>query len=292
MTISRYICIVKTTLKASFSALRPKQWIKNVLLFVAPFAAGVSIDESILKSFLAFIVFSVASSIGYIINDLHDLDADRKHAVKRSRSFASGALSFVSGVNLIIFLLGLLLALTINMPSKFNFCVLLYIFNTLVYSLFFKKVPVIEIFLVALGFVLRLVAGALVLNLAISEWFLIVGGFGAFFVVAQKRLAELKNTPFNHVRSVVNSYNTDFLNFVSSISVAVCLTGYSFWAFTQESNSIWYQISILPFSISLFRYKWISDFVDVEAPEDAILQDRVMLSLFAFSILPLAIAIY
>jgi decaprenyl-phosphate phosphoribosyltransferase len=283
---------VKILTKLALISLRPKQWTKNLLLFVAPFAAGVTKSELLLNAFIGFIAFSAASSIGYVMNDLGDLEMDRKHPKKKFRPFASGSLSLATGIVIIVFLFGILVALLVNTPTEFNICVLVYIMNTFLYSRFLKNVPVIDMFMVAFGFVLRLIAGALVVNLVISEWFLIVGGFGALFIVSHKRLAELNNNEVEDVRLVVNSYSLEFLNSISSICVSVSLTAYSIWAFSQESDSFWYQMSIIPIAMSFFRYTWMSARIDLESPEDAILEDKVMIALAAASLFILAIAIY
>jgi decaprenyl-phosphate phosphoribosyltransferase len=176
--------------------------------------------------------------------------------------------------------------------KKFIIILIIYLFNTLLYTKFLKNFSVIEMFMVAFGFVIRLISGALVLDLPISEWFLIVGGFAALFVVSAKRLAELKQSNDRHVRKVIHAYTTDFLNSSMTISVAVCVTAYSFWAFTQILDPFWYQLSVLPFVMAFFRYRWMSELDVVEVPEDAILGDRSLLLASLGTILCLSIAIY
>lgn len=289
---SRYITSVSQLIKQSFLALRPKQWVKNVLLLVAPFAAGITSPTDIFLVFLGFISFSIVSSIGYIINDLNDIEIDRLHPRKSQRPFASGKLKIRSGLYLLFIFAALLVLLLCQLPAYFTMVLVIYFFNTLIYTKVLKTVPVIEMFSVAIGFVLRLISGALILDLPISEWFFIVGGFGALFVVSTKRLAELKQINEHEVRKVLSQYTPDFLNSSSSISVAISVTSYCFWAFAQESGAIWYQISVIPFVISLFRYKWTSERISAEAPEDAILNDRLLVILGIFLIACLSIAIF
>jgi len=276
----------------SFLALRPKQWAKNILLFVAPFSAGVSFVSDAFPLIAGFVAFSIASSIGYILNDINDVEIDRKHPKKKFRPFASGILSLKFGFALISILFIVLAALLLTMPTSFRIILLFYILNTNLYTYYFKSIPVLEMFLVAFGFVLRLIAGAFLISLPISEWFLIVGGFGALFVVSAKRLAELKQSRTRAVRKVITEYSADFLYSSTSVSVAVCLAGYSFWAFDQTSGAIWYQISLLPFVMGLFRYLWLSERNVVEAPEDAILDDKPLLLLSLCLILVLSVAVY
>jgi decaprenyl-phosphate phosphoribosyltransferase len=270
-------------------ALRPKQWIKNSLLFVAPFAAGVGVSYNL---FLGIFLFCIASSIGYVWNDLNDIAIDKLHPKKSLRPFAAEVLSVRAGILLIAVLFLVLCVLISNLQREFILVIVVYLLNTFIYTTVLKTVPVIEMFSVAFGFILRLISGALVMNLEISEWFIIVGGFGALFVVSAKRLAEFKQAESRQVRKVVDSYSSEFLSSCAAISVGVSTTAYCIWAFTQNFNSFWYQMSVVPFVMGLFRYLWMSEKTSVEVPEDAILADPPLISLGAALILCLTIAIF
>ncbi len=273
-------------------SLRPKQWAKNLLLFFAPFAAGIHSLPDLLNLGLGFIAFSIASSIGYLFNDLNDLDIDRKHPKKSLRPLASGSISPKNVIWLSVILLLILTGLLSLLLWTFAFVVVLYLINTYLYTAILKKIPVVEMFSVAFGFILRLIAGALLLELKISSWFLIVGGFGAVFVVTAKRLAEFRQAKHQTMRKVVEEYTDEFLYSSLSISASVCLTGYCIWALTQEQNAFWYQLSVAPFVMSVFRYRWMSERSIVEAPEDAILGDRTLLLLSICLVSFLTIAVY
>jgi decaprenyl-phosphate phosphoribosyltransferase len=283
---------MKSICYASLLALRPKQWIKNLLLFVAPFAAGVGFIPKLHDLILGFIVFCLASSFGYIINDLNDFEIDKMHPKKKHRPFASGALSFKQGIVILVALFLLVIFLGQDLQDKFKLIIVLYVLNTFIYSKLLKRIPVIELFVVAFGFVLRLLAGALVINLPLSEWFLIVGGFGALFVVSSKRLAEFRLKESQVVRQVINMYTFNFLHSVMTTSVAVCITAYTFWAFSQPINPFWFQLSIIPFVMGFFRLKWISEFDGIELPEEAILGDKPLLMLSLCSFILLSAGIY
>jgi len=283
---------MKLILKACFWALRPKQWVKNILLFVAPFAAGKLLLSEIATVCFGFCAFSVASSLGYIFNDISDMEIDKLHPKKRQRPFASGLLSARYGIFLASLLSLILICALLFLPDSFSFVVFVYLLNTLLYSKFFKFVPVVEMFSVAFGFILRLISGALILNLEISEWFLIVGGFGALFIVSAKRLAELRQMSDREVREVVRSYSHEFLHLSLSVSISVSVTAYCFWAFNQDANPFWYQLSVFPFVMSLFRYRWMSETTLVEIPEDAILSDTSIVVLSVCLIFFLSVGIY
>ena len=278
-------------MRASFLALRPKQWVKNSLLLVAPFAAGIGFAKEIEVVGLGILAFSLASSVGYIVNDLIDIELDRDHPRKKKRPFASGALTFQSGIMLICLLIALLIPLLIVLDKTFGLIVIAYMVNTFLYSKFLKELPVVEMFAVASGFVLRLVSGAVIIDLTISEWFLIVGAFGALFIVSSKRLSELRLKESQKVRHVINQYSSEFLRAISTISVAISVTAYTFWAFSQSTNPFWFQVSIIPFVISLIRYMWISESAIGEAPEEIILKDKQLQMLAICNLLILFVAI-
>lgn len=279
-------------LKNCFLALRPKQWSKNLLLLVAPFAAGVDITSNTRTIFLGVFTFSLVSSIGYIFNDLGDIEIDRFHPKKSFRPFASGILTRAVGDFLILILFSILCVLLRQLPQIFGLILILYLVNSILYTRILKTIPVVEMFSVSFGFVLRLISGALVLDLIISEWFMIVGGFGAFFVVSAKRMAEFKQQTQRGVRKVVRAYSLDFLHTCSSVSISVTVTSYCLWAFAQSQSPFWHQISVIPFVMSLFRYRWISETSAVETPEDVILGDKTLLILSTCLILFLSIAIF
>jgi decaprenyl-phosphate phosphoribosyltransferase len=272
--------------------MRPKQWIKNFLLFVAPFSAGIEFGDKTLILFLGFVTFSFAASFGYIVNDLVDFEIDRHHPTKSLRPFASGALSRNSGVLMLTFLTIGIGILFLFLPLKFNLLVIIYVVNTFVYTIHLKKVPVVELFVVASGFVLRLISGAVILDLVVSEWFLIVGGFGALFIVITKRLAELRMENLREVRIVTKSYSVEFLQSSAAISIAVSVSAYAFWAFSHSINPFLYQLTLLPFVMATFRYLWMGDNKNVETPEDAIFSDKILLAFGAIFLLILTMAVY
>jgi len=261
-------------------------------LFVAPFSAGIQAIPDLAKVLLGFFIFCLVSSMGYIFNDMMDVEIDKTHPMKKSRPFASGALSENNGYSLVL-LLGIVATLgLILLPKLFGLVVLVYLLNTILYTKFFKYMPVVEMFIIAIGFVLRLVSGALILDLYISEWFLIVGGFGALFIVSTKRLAELRKGKSQIVRSVINEYSPEFLISVVNVSIAVCVTSYCYWAFSQPIAGLWYQMSVIPFVMGVFRYLWISERQMIEAPEDAFTRDKNLILMSFVHVLILFAVIY
>ncbi len=172
-------------------ALRPKQWLKNVLVFAAPVAAGVIREGDILtKSLAAFGAFCLISSGTYLLNDAMDVESDRLHPTKRHRPIASGVVPLAIAYPLAVVLIAGALTLGFVTSRNLGITLLAYLALTLSYSIRLKQVPILDIISVAAGFVLRAVAGGAATGVPISEWFFIVASFGALFMVSGKRESE------------------------------------------------------------------------------------------------------
>jgi len=266
-------------------ALRPKQWIKNVLVFAAPAAAGVLDQGDMLgRTLLAFVCFCAASSATYLINDAMDVDSDRRHPVKRTRPIAAG----IVPVNLAYTLAALLLAGSIAgafaLRRDFGITILAYLINTTLYTLWLKRQPILDIASVAAGFVLRAIGGATATALPISEWFFLVTSFGALFMVAGKRSGERAELgdEAGAIRPVLAAYSPEFLTYLRSVFSAGTLLAYCLWAFAsaQESagGSILFQLSIVPFAIAILRYALLLQQGKGAEPENLVLSDRTVLA--------------
>jgi decaprenyl-phosphate phosphoribosyltransferase len=267
--------------------MRPRQWVKNVLVLAAPLAGGVILQLDVLRATLAaFVLFCVAASGVYLINDVRDVEEDRRHPRKRFRPIAAGivppALAVVVGV--------LLLAVAIAAAVVFARPALAgvigaYVGISLAYSFFLKDQPVIDLAVVASGFLLRGVAGGAAAGLALSQWFLLVAAFGALFMVAGKRYAEVVALgEQGGTRRLLGAYSASYLRFVWSLSAGVACTTYSLWAFELRRDHPgfpWETISIAPFVLALLRYAVDVDRGEAGAPEEIVLRDRVLLSLGA-----------
>ena len=207
-----------STVRAFVRATRPKQWIKNVLVFAAPAAAGV-LDQrdAFLETCVAFAAFCFASAATYLLNDAADAEADRLHPVKRNRPIAAGHLdprtARIGAVCLILVALGI--TAPIN-DGKLTAVIAGYLAITFAYSTWLKHEAVIDIAAVAAGFVLRAIAGGVATDVPLSDWFLIVAGAGSLFIVTGKRHAEqveLGSDSSEH-RSTLGEYSTAFLGYV------------------------------------------------------------------------------
>ena len=281
----------RSTPAALIAAMRPRQWLKNVLVFAAPLAAGALFERDVLvPSLIAFAAFCLMSSATYLVNDLRDVESDRAHPTKRARPIAAGQLSpglaMAAAVVLAVAALGLALWVNVGL-----FGVLLaYAVFTLSYSLFLKHEPVVELALLSMGFLLRAIAGGVAAELPISRWFLIVAGFGSLFMAAGKRFSELEqsiragNGSGEHARRSLAGYTPAYLRFVWGTAAAVTITAYCLWAFEvglAESTFPWAEWSVLPFVLAILRYAVDVDRGDAEAPEDVVLHDRALLAMGA-----------
>lgn len=274
---------------AAFVALRPRQWAKNVLVFAAPLAAGKIFEPDVFwPSIGAFIAFCLISSATYLVNDIRDVTSDREHPTKFRRPIAAGELPVPLAITMAIVLAVVSLVGSYLIAPALAGVILAYAVFTLAYSLSLKHEPVIELALLSMGFLLRAVAGGAASGLPISQWFLIVAGFGSLFMAAGKRYSELKREEETGVdksemrRKALAGYTLGYLRFVWSVAAAVAIMGYALWAFdvAQTPSSLpWAEWSVLPFVLAILRYGVVIDKGDAEAPEDAVLGDKVLMLL-------------
>lgn len=295
----------KNLLDGMIKALRPRQWVKNVLVIAAPAAAGSQTltDTSVLfHVFIAFVAFCMAASSVYLINDAMDVEADRAHPTKRFRPIAAGVLpvgmAYAMAVVLIIAAIALSLAFA---HPALAIVVAVYIVLQLMYCFGLKHQPVLDIAFVSSGFLLRAVAGGAAAEVAISQWFLLVMAFGSLFMAAGKRYAELSLhlKTGAKIRKALESYTPTYLRFVWTLSATVLVLCYALWAYDRggdpdsvEGAAIWLQISIVPFTIAVLRYAVDVDAAQAGEPEDIALGDRVLQVLAALWVLTVVIGVY
>ena len=266
-------------------SLRPRQWVKNVLVFAVPVAAGDALRLDVLvPTLVAFVALCLASSATYLVNDSRDVESDRAHPTKQFRPQAAGHLSRAAALVGSGALVVLALALAFSTTRALGLTVAAYLALTLAYSLWLKREPVIELALLTAGFLLRAIAGGAATGIAISNWFLIVAGFGSLFMAVGKRYSELLHQgSHTSTRASLAGYSPEFLRWASGVSASVAITAYCVWAFevaARSSSSLpWAQLSVIPFVLALMRYAVRIDAGDAEAPEEAVLGDRVLIGI-------------
>ncbi len=279
---------------------RPKQWVKNLLVFAAPVAAGSLTDIKILKpSIVAFVAFTLAASGIYLINDVMDLEADKSHPKKSSRPVACGEVPVALALTIAVAaeIIGLAISFIFG-DAALAMVIALYLVMNLAYSSFLKHEPVIDILVVALGFLLRAIAGGVADNVPLSNWFVIVASFSSLFIVIGKRYAEsqlLGEDAATH-RSSLGKYPIGFLNYARSLSSGVAITAYCLWAFEKGAaapkGALWIESSILFFVAAILRYALLVEQGHGGAPEDLLMSDRLLQVIGAIWICVLVIGIY
>jgi decaprenyl-phosphate phosphoribosyltransferase len=284
-------------LPAWLRAMRPRQWVKNVLVLAAPVAAGQLFSPSVLiPTGWAFLAFCLISASIYLINDIRDVDADRQHPKKKYRPIAAGELAVgVAWVLAAITAAGSF-ALGFWVSPMLGAVLAVYWLLQIGYSFFLKNQPLIDLAMVAAGFLLRAIAGGVASNLPLSQWFLLVASFGSLFMVAGKRYSELRELGNQaHTRASLKQYTTSYLREVWSISVAIVIMSYSLWAFEQDGKAFgvpWAAISIAPFTLAVLRYAFKVDQGDAGEPEDVVLNDHMLQALAVLWIVPVAFAVF
>lgn len=289
---------------AMVKALRPKQWVKNVLVVAAPAAAGTQAltqGRTLIDVALAFVVFCLAASSIYLVNDARDVEADREHPTKRFRPIASGMLplgtAYAMAVVLIFAAVGL--SLFASSGTSLATVVAVYIGLQLGYCFGWKHLPVVDIALVSSGFMLRAMAGGAAAGIALSQWFLLVMAFGSLFMAAGKRYSELilAEQTGAKIRKALEGYTATYLRFVWTLSGTAVVLSYALWGFqmADTANSLsaaWYQLSMVPFTVAILRYALDVDRGDGGAPDELALSDRVLQALAVGWVACMVIAVY
>jgi decaprenyl-phosphate phosphoribosyltransferase len=262
---------------------RPKQWVKNLLVFAAPGAAGVLSEPAQLgRTLVAFAAFCLAASGTYFLNDAMDAEADRQHPTKRNRPIAAGLVTTKQAK--IVAAVLIVLALAISAPfnsGRLVGVVGAYVVVTVSYSLWLKHEPILDLGAVAAGFGLRAIAGGYATGVELSNFFLIVVGAGSLFIVAGKRHAELTTLGSSSTkhRATLGEYSDSFLNYVRAVTSGVAITGYAMWAFERADevgNQFWFRLSIVPFVLGILRYALTVEQGGGGAPEEVVLGDRML----------------
>jgi decaprenyl-phosphate phosphoribosyltransferase len=287
----------KTLLGGIVKAVRPRQWVKNVLVLAAPLAAGSVNDLEVLAPVgIAFVVFCMAASGIYLVNDALDVEADRAHPTKRFRPIAAGVLPVNVAFAMAVVLLGGAIGLSFLANWHLAVVIGVYIVIQLGYCFGLKHEPVIDVCIVSSGFLLRAIAGGAAADIKLSQWFLLVMAFGSLFMAAGKRYAELQLVIGTgaKIRKSLEYYTPTYLRFVWTLSATAVVICYGLWAFEQgeRNDSVWYAISMVPFTIAVLRYAVDVDGGEAGEPEEIALGDRVLQLLAIALIGVVGVAIY
>ncbi len=284
---------------ALLRACRPKQWLKNVLVFAAPGAAGVLDQWSDLwPTLVTFVAFCCAASATYVWNDLLDVEADRRHPTKCRRPIASGDLPIPVARAAVPLLALASLGLTAATGRwQTPAVIVVYLGLQLAYTVWLKHVAVLDVIAIASGFVLRAAAGAVAVDVPMSRWFVLCVTFGSLFIVVGKRYAELNEVGAEaDVRATLEVYSAGYLRILLAVSMGGALISYCVWAFETGtlSTSDWpfYELSIVPMLAALFRYLLVLENGEGAAPEEVFASDRTLQLLGLCWLVIYGIAVY
>jgi len=281
-------------------SLRPQQWIKNLLVFAALIFSGHLFDIAyIINTVLIFVAFCLVSGSTYIINDVRDKKEDEIHPEKKNRPIASGKISTKSAIlfSIILLIVGLSLAFKINLNTFI--ALLSYFVLTSTYTLYFKHKVIYDIILVALGFVIRAIAGAVAIEVAISPWLLVCTFFLALFLVTGKRrheLVSLEESAQDH-RKILGEYNLKLLDQIIVVVTAACIVSYALYtldASTMAKFKTERLIYTIPIVLAgIFRYFFLIYSRNLGgSPEKVMLNDRGILLTVSLWIIMVGILIY
>jgi 4-hydroxybenzoate polyprenyltransferase len=262
--------------------LRPRQWTKNLLLFAALVFARRLFDlEAVMLAVLGFLTFCAASSGVYVLNDLLDADRDRQHPEKRLRPIASGAVPRGAAAGLALLLSVAALAFAFSLGRAFGLWTLSYLVLNWIYSSAGKNVAILDVLLIAGGFVIRAVAGAVVIDVPYSEWFILCTLFLAVFLAASKRKAELLSLRDGATaqRPVLGAYTLTSLNAFTATAMAATVLSYALYVVAEHPGEDIHLLALsVPFVIfGVFHYYLLVETGDLgDKPEEVLLQDRPM----------------
>jgi len=274
--------------KALLWQMRPKQWTKNFLVLASALFAGKLLHlEVMLLTGLAFISFCFVASSVYVINDIIDVEKDRLHPDKRKRPIASGALSIPAAVVLGIVLLAVAFGVAYYLGKLFLGIIVLYLVTNVAYSFRLKHVVIIDVMIIALGFVLRAISGAVAIGDSITPWFALCTMMISLFLALGKRRYELElfNGDSTKQRKVLSYYTVALLDQLITLVTAVTITSYALY--TAESSGNKYMMLTVPLVIyGIFRYLYLIHLEHAGGkPEEILLSDKhIYLTVIIFGI--------
>jgi 4-hydroxybenzoate polyprenyltransferase len=283
----------------NIKCLRVRQWTKNSLLFAALiFSTHAQQAGFVVKTALAFLVFSLATGAVYIVNDLMDIDRDREHPLKKNRPIASGAVSVAMAWLQFFVIILLTVPSAFIIDREFGIVLLIYLVMQVCYSVYLKNVVILDVFIIGFGFILRVIAGAVVIDVEISNWILVCTMLLALFLALSKRRHEitlLDDKAYTH-RIILREYTPYLLDQMISIVTSATLVAYMIFTLSQETIHKFGKNMVLtvPFVLyGIFRYLYLVHRKNAGGrPEEILLTDLpLQLAVFGWVVV-LVLVIY
>ena len=288
-------------IKNYLKLIRIKHWLKNVLVFL-PLFFSISFFKTdlLLKCIVGFIVFSLSSSIVYIINDIKDINKDKNNSLKKNRPLASGIISIKQAQRtlILILLINIIIMCLLYVKTNNYFVIVvpcIYILVNILYSYGLKNIPVLDVSILALGFLLRVIYGGVVTNIVVSKWLYLIIIFSSFYLGYGKRRNELRNNG-KEGRKVLNYYNESFLDKNMYVCVALTIISYSLW--TVDSATIArvgndYMFWTIPLVMIIFQeYSLNIEGSSSGDPVEVLLSSKSLLLTVALYIITLFMVVY
>lgn len=256
------------------SLLRPKQWVKNFIIFFPAFFGGLILDSQVLKKLVyGFFLFSFISSAGYIINDIRDKEKDAKHPIKKHRAIASGEIEIKNAILLAVFLalFGFLGSFFLN--KYFLLIVFIYFINTLFYSIYLKRIPYLDIVIIAFGFGLRLYAGHILSGIRLSWWLVCLTLIVAVMLASGKRLEELEVSENSGLfRDSLKGYSKDVVIFILVSTAILSVVVFGFYLYFKGGFNF---LLFLDSSLLVFNYAYSAIKLKQGEPTDFFMKNKL-----------------
>jgi 4-hydroxybenzoate polyprenyltransferase len=262
--------------------IRPKQWLKNLFVFAPILFAGQLLNiDYIIKNFIAFVAFCFVSSTVYIINDIADVESDRIHKKKRFRPIASGEITIKQAKIFFILIALLTIITTSRLNLYFAFVIFVYFIINTLYSFKVKNIVILDVFFISFGFMLRVLGGAVAIEVSVSSWMALTTIFISLFLAISKRRAELSLVDSNDIdkqRKVLSHYDIAFIDQMNTVAATGTIICYALYTVSEKAVSTFhtdYLIYTTPFVIyGIFRYMYLIHKKNLgENPEQIVTKD-------------------
>lgn len=281
-------------MKNYIKLMRPKHYLKNGLIFLPLFfAVKIFYFDKLIACSLVFISFCLMASVVYIINDIKDKEKDKLHEIKKNRPIASGKVSIPNAIILAIILFCLSYALTVfatkSLISLSFIYILIYLLINILYSFGLKNIPLVDVTILVAGFLIRILCGASIADIALSNWFYLTIIFILFYMGLGKRRNEIMKSG-SKSRSVLNYYSKEFLDKNMYMCLSIAIVFYSLW--TVSMNNIYLPYTVVLVVMICMKYSMNIEKDNYGDPVDVIINDKILLVLVGITAITLMGIIY
>lgn len=281
------------TFKNIIKLLRPNQWYKNLVIFLAIIFSKNLFNLAYLEiTMKGFLVLILASSANYIFNDLMDINKDKLNPEKRKRPLASGTINKTTAIILLFIFLGISLIWAHALDILFFYIILAIITISTAYSLFLKNLLFIDLITVSSNFVLRAIAGAVIINVFISPWLIIGTFFFSLFLLTGKRYGEKNYQKDLAYRPVLKHYSKKILFSLFNIFMTILILGFVLYSLLSEHKNLFWTIPLFIYLILRYYYLAYSNNYIARNPEKSIKDPFFLMSLIVFTVVSITLIMW